>query len=282
MSESVYRVKKILNNNVVLATQGFREVVVVGLGIGHHLRPRDRIESKSIEKVFDLRQEDLLKTTQLVQEIPDDTFFMIYRMIREVADHRNLQPDAHAYVTLVDHLHFAMERFRSGQKIRNLMLTDLKILYPEAYAFSSELLTLFNRHFAIDLPEDEVGFLTMHVVNGLYTDLDNQSSILTDCVFDCLNIIRDQYLLALKLDDLQTQRIMIHLKMLIQRVISRKQVDDSEKVLYNVFDEFESAYSCALQIQKYLEHRLRTHVNRQELVYLTIHIHRLEKQVGTH
>ena len=136
-----------------------------------------------------------------------------------------------------------------------------------------------NEEMNLDLPQDEVGFLTMHIVNGHFDQINNQSNVLTNMVLDSLNIIRDRYLVSLKLDELITQRIMVHLKMLIQRVMSNQQVDFDEVVLYNVIEEFESAYSTAELIQKYIENRLSVKINSQELVYLTIHLNRLEQMI---
>ena len=69
---------------------------------------------------------------------------------------------------------------------------------------------------------------------------------------------------------------MVHIKMLVQRIMIGKQIDFKEKVLYNVIEEFESAYTCALKIREYIENRMNTNINPQELVYLTIHLNRLE------
>lgn len=270
-----YRVKKVLNNNVVLAAQGFQEVIVVGLGIGFKLRVHQVIPNDKIEKIFELKREDIVKTTALAKDISEADFLKIYRILESVSKEHGLTLDPHAYIALVDHIHFAIQRWDKGHPIHNLMLYDLKILYEDAFRFSEALLSTINTAYAIELPYDEVGFLTMHVVNGLYSEINNQSSQMTETIFGCLNIIRDFYLIPLKLDDLKTQRIMIHIKMLLQRVLGNSQLDDGEKVLYNVFDEFERAYICARQIQKYIENRLGVKIHTQELVYLTIHLNRL-------
>lgn len=270
-----YKIKKILNNNVVSAMDGFQEIIIVGMGVGFNTKANQIIPSDKIEKVFVLKRDDFYKTTQLAQDIPETVFYKIVRLIETLSLEKNIHIDEHAYLTLVDHLNFAMERHLSGQVIKNLMLYDLKILYAEAFEFSSLLLNRINETFAIDLPVDEVGFLTMHVVNGTQ-DINNQSSILTDLVFQCLNVVRDTYLIPLKMEDLMTQRIMIHIKMLIQRVMGSNQVDFKEVLLYNVITEFDSAYKCAQKIQEIVESRLKKSIKPQELVYLTIHLNRLE------
>ncbi len=275
--EPKYRVKKILNNNVVQAISGYQEVMVVGLGIGFNAKVRSIIPPDKIEKIFELKEDDYYKASQLIREIPEDLFFKLYRIIEELSRESKIQLEHHAYLSLIDHIHFAYERFQSGQDIKNYLMFDLQILYSEEFSFSQKLLGRVNEVFEIEFPEDEIGFLTMHVVNGMNGKIENQSTVLTEMVFDCLNIIRDYYLVGLKSQEIHTQRIMIHLKMLIQRIMEMKQVDFDEIILHNVIVEFESAYKCALQIHNYIETRLKTPIHSQEMVYLTIHLHRLEK-----
>lgn len=272
-----YRVKKVLNNNVVQATYGYQEVIVVGLGIGFNVRTRSLIPNEKIEKVFELKQDEYYKASQLAKEIPDDSFFGLYRIIEEKSEDAGMTLDNHAYLTLIDHLHFAYQRLKSGQEIKNHLVYDLRILYKDEFNLATAILKEVNKYFKVIFPEDEIGFLTMHVVNGVNEKINNQSTILTDMILDGLNIIRDYYLVSLKLDELHTQRIMVHLKMLVQRVMENIQVDFEEPILYNVIVEFENAYNCASLIRDYIEKRLKTSVNSQEMVYLTIHLNRLEQ-----
>lgn len=275
--EQKYKIKKILNNNVVQASHGFQEVMVIGLGIGFNAKIRSVIPSEKIEKIFELKADEYYKASKLVQEIPDDLFFKLYRIIESKSEDKKMPLDHHAYVTLIDHLHFAHQRLLSGQKIKNYLMFDLEILYTQEFQLAQLILKEVNTLFEVEFPQDEIGFLTMHIVNGANRDMNNQSSILTDTVFECLNIIRDHYLIGLKSQDIHTQRIMIHLKMLIQRVMTFKQVDFDEPILHNVIVDFGSAYNCATKIHNYIETRLKTPINSQEMVYLTIHLNRLEQ-----
>ena len=279
MLDITYRVKRVMNNNVVQAKYGYQEVIVVGLGIGFNAKTRDIIDPEKIEKVFELRKEEFYKTSQLVEEIPEKIFFNLYQILERTSHITRIKLSSHGFVTIIDHLNFAIARHTSGQTIRNLMLYDLRILYPDEFRLGELILESVNEEMNLDLPQDEVGFLTMHIVNGHFDQINNQSNVLTNMVLDSLSIIRDRYLVSLKLDELITQRIMVHLKMLIQRVMSNQQVDFDEVVLYNVIEEFESAYSTAGLIQKYIENRLSVKINSQELVYLTIHLNRLEQMI---
>lgn len=274
--EKRYRVKKVLNNNAVYATSGFLEYIVIGLGIGYHLKHNQVISSDKIEKVFALEREDVGRVVQLAEEVPQELFMSLYNIIDSVSKKYDVELNHHAYIAMIDHIQFSITRFMNGQHVSNLLSADLKIFYPKEYEMSKELLRLIQEEQGVLLPEDEIGFLTVHIVNGLNTALNNQTNLVTECIYDCLNIVRDYYLISLKLDDLTTQRITIHLKMLIQRIISKHQMIEKETMLSSVVSEFKQAYTCALTIKDYLEKKLGTKINEQEMVYLTIHLNRIE------
>ncbi len=276
MSNQRYTIKKILNNNVVSANRGFQEVIVMGLGIGFQAKPREVIDNSKIEKIFELKREDHYKMMSLAQEISEATFNAAYNIIKRNESLFNMPLDNHAYLVLIDHINFVLQRHASGQVIRNLLFEDLRLMYPEELRMALAILNDVNQEFKTDLPEDEAGFLVMHIINGTNPALDNQSALLTDTILDSLNVIRDFYLISLKPEDLATQRIMVHLKLLCQRVLSGTQVDFKERVLYNVFEDFPKAHQCALEVQKFIETRLNAKINQQETVYLTIHLNRLE------
>lgn len=275
----MYRIKKVLNNNVVQATANFQEYIIVGLGVGFNMKPMQKIPEEKIEKVFELKREDYYKSSQLVVEMDQERFMKLYKIVESESNRMKMPLAPHAFFTLIDHMNFAMERYKSGQEIKNMLIFDLKILYPDEFRLAENIYHQFNKVFKIELPFDEVGFLTIHIVNGINHEIDNKSTIVIDAVFDMLNIIRDTFLVPLKPEELMTQRIMIHLKMLLHRVISGIQLEFDEIVLYNVIEEFQSAYKVSQEIQKYIERRFDATLNSQELVYLTIHIHRLEQMI---
>ncbi len=279
--EKKYRVKKILNNNAVHVTANFLEYIVIGLGIGYHLKPMQVVPNEKIEKVFALEKEDIGRVMRLAQEVPQDLFMDLYNLIDTMAKKFNTDLDNHAYIAMIDHIQFSIERLKKDQKVQNLMNPDLKIIYHSEYIMAQNLLESINAKLDVNLPDDEIGFLTIHIVNGLNTSIDNQTNKITDAIYDSLNIIRDHYLLALKLESPTTQRITIHLKMLIQRVISKTQILEDNLILENVLNDFDVAGSCALKIQDHLEKRFKTTISKQELIYLTIHLNRLETQAST-
>ncbi|MDI3310616.1 MAG: sigma 54-interacting transcriptional regulator [Thermoanaerobacterium sp.] len=59
------------------------------------------------------------------------------------------------------HVASSIERISSGKKIENHQLDDIKRIYKDEFEVSKELKKLIEKEFDIDVPEDEVGFITM-------------------------------------------------------------------------------------------------------------------------
>lgn len=67
------------------------------------------------------------------------------------------------YVRLITHLRFAVERIRQQKSIVNPLLDRVKITIPEAYELASELAAYIASRLEVTVPEDEVGYMALHV-----------------------------------------------------------------------------------------------------------------------
>ncbi|MFS0556907.1 glucose PTS transporter transcription antiterminator GlcT [Brevibacillus sp. 179-C9.3 HS] len=67
------------------------------------------------------------------------------------------------YVRLITHLRFAVERIRQQKFIKNPLLDRVKITMPEAYQLAAELAQYISTRLEISVPEDEVGYMALHL-----------------------------------------------------------------------------------------------------------------------
>ncbi len=103
---------------MVSANQGFNEVIVVGLGIGFHAKPRDIIPLEKIEKVFELKREDYYKMLSLAQEIDEEVFNASYKIIKRNEERFKMVLENHAYLVLIDPIKFTLDRYRKDHEGR--------------------------------------------------------------------------------------------------------------------------------------------------------------------
>ncbi len=105
------KIEKVINNNVVSALEDGREVVVMGRGIGFQLRAGMDIPGELIEKVFRLDNPGVMdQFKSLVQKLPPERLQISAEVIQYAKGVMNKKLNHNIYLTLTDHINFAIER----------------------------------------------------------------------------------------------------------------------------------------------------------------------------
>ncbi|HFP0182065.1 TPA: PRD domain-containing protein, partial [Escherichia coli] len=86
---------------------------------------------------------------------------------------KNLNPSL--LLILADHISNAISRVVSGIQINNVFLDEIKALYKAEYAISRDALTIINEQFSVQLPDDEIGFIALHILNNYENSVDYES-----------------------------------------------------------------------------------------------------------
>ena len=71
-----------------------------------------------------------------------------------------------SHMALLDHLVFAIERYFDNIYLENQFKAELKTLYEYEWDLAKDIIDFINRALGINLTEDEVAFVTMHI-NGI-------------------------------------------------------------------------------------------------------------------
>lgn len=273
------QILKVINNNVVSAyNEKGKEVIVTGKGIGFQKKPKDEIDDTKVEKVFRLDDEMTREFERVVADIPYDHIQIVARIITMANDLMDHELSKGIYISLLDHLNYAIIRGKEGIQIENSLLWEIKRFYSAEYQIGLYAIDLIKRELGISLPEDEAGFVAMHILNAeLGSDM-KKTSIVPDVLKDVYNIIG--YSAKHKIDETSFyyDRFVIHLKFLVERIVKKIEYTGQDDALYDMIrEQFPESYRCALRIQTYLKSRMDYVVPDEELAYLTIHIESLMK-----
>lgn len=112
-------INKVLNNNVVtIINQNSEEAVVMGRGIAFQKKKGDEIDESRVEKIFVLKNKGINeKLLTLVNDIPAKYLEVSEEIIRYAEDKLNTKLNENIYLTLTDHISFAISR--AEKKFRN-------------------------------------------------------------------------------------------------------------------------------------------------------------------
>ena len=189
-------VKKILNNNLVLALdQNEREHIIIGKGIGFTNTVGKELRSTNIEKIFVLKSKENTRLyLEMLKNNSSKNIQIITDVIEEINKKMNEKLDEKIYITLSDHLIFAIERYKNNIILQNKMLWEIKNFYPTEYKIAKEALLKLNEYLNIDLPDEEAGNIAFHIVNAQTEKLNMENTISSIKILkDIFNIIQIFY-----------------------------------------------------------------------------------------
>jgi beta-glucoside operon transcriptional antiterminator len=274
------KIAKILNNNVVviLDEQG-REQVVMGRGLGFQKQVGDVLAGDKIEKVFALKSDELVaRLGELLSQIPLEVMTTCDRIIEQSRQRLGKLQES-LYITLTDHCHFAIERQKKGVAIRNVLLWEIKRLYPKEFLLGQEALVLIEKRLNVQLAEDEAGFIALHLVTAQLNSEMPEVMHVTRVMQEILHIVKYQLRLEYDEESLSYQRFVTHLKFFAQRMLSRNVVADDDATLHAaVKDNYPQAWRCAEKINRHLVAEYQRELTTEEIMFLAIHIERVRKE----
>ena len=281
------RVSKVLNNNVVIAIDTHqREVVVMGRGIGFQKKPGMNIDAEEIQKVFTLTKSNDDSIDNRYRELLAGMPILLLEATEQIFElaKKTLSSELHPSVriSLADHIFFAIERLRMGQVVKNGMLSEIKQLYPLEFNLGCQALQLLKDASGIAFPEDEAGFIAMHLVNAqLNEDMNNTISV-TNLIRDIIHMIKYTLTVDLNENSDEFRRLVTHLKFFAHRLIHQTSISDEEDSLFqSVRSKYPTAYACVEKIRKYVDKQFRHSMTSEEMMFLTIHVERVRRSASS-
>ncbi|MCM3789825.1 transcription antiterminator [Domibacillus indicus] len=274
-------VKKVLNNNVLIAASDDKtEVVLIGRGIGYGRQQGDSIVRSSVEKLFVLKdRSEQEQYKKLLPHLDDQTLKVIIAAVELIRERVGETLNEHIHVGLTDHLLFAVNRMMRGMGISNPFLLETKALYPFEYEIAEEVTKLINSKLTIKLPEGETGFIALHIHSAIANkdvkDLSRHSELIATLV----GMIESQLEVELDKESIDYMRLVRHIRYTIERVVRGEKVEEPEKIANLLKAEYPVCYNLSWKLIKVMQQTLKHPVYDAEAVYLTMHLQRIQTKM---
>ncbi|MBS4207062.1 BglG family transcription antiterminator LicT [Bacillus sp. FJAT-50079] len=271
------KIAKVINNNVVSVMKNDTELVIMGRGIAFQKRPGDQVDQDRIEKVFTLNNKQTSENFQLLlREVPIDLMVIVEEVIHFAQNQLGKKLNENIYVSLTDHINFAIERHEQGVEIKNALLWEIKQLYKEEFLIGLKALDKINHKFQLSLPEDEAGFIAIHLINAeMNEDVVNTMNI-TKFMQQIINIVKYHFNVEFDEDSLNYFRFITHLKFFVQRIMKGTHYENDDDFLYIMIKQkHKEAANCTEKIKSYIKKEYNHELTNEEMLYLTLHIERV-------
>ena len=159
--EFLMKIIKIVNNNIVTSLdEQNREIIVMGRGLGFGRKPGMTIDDGKVEKVFRLNSAgENQKLVDIIQDIPLEHIKAADQIIEYAKSMLGEKLKETIYLSLIDHIDGAIERYENQIQFANPLLWEIKQYYPSEFKVGVQRLNILKKMLGIELPVDEAAVI---------------------------------------------------------------------------------------------------------------------------
>lgn len=272
-------IKKMFNNNALLAEDSNRnELILMGKGIAFKKKIGEMVDVNLVEKKFVFDASKLNKKfEQLFDEIPIQYVELSASIIEMAQVEFTSEFDPNIFIAMTDHIAYAIRRYENNQKLKNILLWEIKKFYPKEFELGLRALEIIYHETKLSMDEDEAGYIAMHIVNAQQEGEEIEQTIkVTKMVDNILHIVEYHFQISLDEKSLNYTRFVTHIRFFARRLFSNEISSYADSILYEqVSTRYPEAYQCALKIKKYIEEYCQIKLTMDEMVYFILHINRV-------
>ena len=271
-------VEKVINNNVVTAIdEANQEVVLMGKGIGFQTKPGNEIAKSKIEKKFVLSDKaEVGKFEEVVSAIPLEHLDVCIEIINYAKEVLGKRISSSIYISLTDHINFALERYKTGIVFDNPLAQEVKSFYRNEYLVGEYAVAMIERKLGIKLPADESASIAMHFLNAEYNTVMSDTMHITTLIREILELIEETVKKPLDNTEINYSRFVSHLKFFAFRMFSGEEIIKQDEEYNNmVISLYPKAFSVVERVAYYTKKKYNYSMAVEERVNMTIHIRRI-------
>lgn len=252
------------------------ELIVMGRGIGFGKKPGQEIDETSVEKIFRMDNEDNLERfKELLAKLPLEYVQLSSDIISYAKSSIEIKLNQNVYLTLTDHIGFAIDRFKEGMHFANALLEEIKLFYPKEYLVGKYALRLIEEKTGLKMPDDEAASIALHLVNAQYNTRLSDTYRMTNMIREMMEYVENEFP-QFQENSMYKDWLIINLKYMAHRLLKLPPIDESEeKEFHSVIRQY-CEEECRLvdKINDFLQKNYDCFMTGEERVYLAVSIKR--------
>ena len=274
------RIKKVINNNILCVVEdNGSEMIVTGRGLGFKRKIGERIDPALFEKTYHMEgKAEQRKLRELVAQIPIEHLKLTQDLIEYIKTQVTTPLNESLLITLADHISFAIKRKDEGIEFTNPLQGAIISYYPTEYHLGQHCLRMIRDELDVELNPSEAAFIALHIVNA---ELNTSMSVMYDItklIEGALEVVEYYYQKTFDRESLDFNRFVVHLRYFAQRLFQAapSQADEYDTDFQEmIIRSCKQHYKCAQCVGEYVRNTYHKEVSDAELIYLTIHLKRI-------
>lgn len=273
------KVMKVMNNSLILAEdENKNEVIVMGKGLGFNSKAGDLLDPSKVAKIFVLKDDKASNDyVKLIENMPGEYVDITNFIISYANEKLNGKLNDQVFITLMDHISYALERYNKGITIQNRLLWEIKKFYPKEFEIAKYSVDYINEKLKVHLPDEEAGNIAFHLVNAQTDEQEMENTMLSvKMLKDIFNIVQYHFRITIDKETLNYSRFLTHLQFFVQRLLDGKLIESKNSFIFEqIVKQYPQEYKCAMLIRDYVKNLLGITISDEEMLYIIIHIVRI-------
>lgn len=269
----MYRVKKVLNHNSVIAVKANQEYLIMGKGIGFGKKVTERIEKRVEDTVYSLQElTERGDAREIIKNVSPICLELANEMLNR-AEQEFGKIDRKILFPMADHIEFAVQRIKNNEQISNPLTEDIRVLFYKEYKIAQCMESLLWEQLGVRIDEHEVGYIALHIHSAIEDEKVSQAMQIAGAVRACISLLEEQTGKKIDVMTLAYNRLMNHVRYMVARALSGEQL----KLNMNDYMEikFPKSFKIAEKVCAELSHTLKKELSDIEVGYLAMHIERV-------
>lgn len=268
---------KSFNNNVVYCSDNIKnkKCVLIGNGIGFGISGQSQIDTSKIDSIFYLYEsKNCEKFENLTRDAEPSIVGVTEEVISMINKEMKNELDEKIHITFMDHMIFAVARYKNGIDIKNPFIIETRTLYKKEYEIASKALEIINTRLKINLPADEIGLIAMHIHAAISKKSVSKTSLNTAIIYDMVEFIQEDIEYIIDKDSLDYARLVTHLRFALER--AQNNIPIENLLLTSIKRKFKDSYKLSIKVSEKIKKDFNIVLSKDEIGYLAIHLQNLK------
>lgn len=249
--------------NLIYDSCNEKEILEMIRNIKKNLAPNKTIEISSENRMLNLIDKSIIRQAEktLTKEITE--------MELNLADS--------AYIGLVVHISLALQRIKNGEKITMEKRFLERLASTEEFKLAKKISDGIERDFGLEMPIDEVGYITMHItgaklrINSDINEVDLDYIELINISRKMVDLAEEEFKVSLKKDERLLKDLANHLGPALSRLSMGMEIRNP--LLEDIKRDYNYFYNGVERISVVIkEHIDINSIPDSEIAYITMHI----------
>jgi len=197
----------------------------------------------------------------------------IEEIVKVAEDKLKIRFTDSAFTGLIVHIAFAISRLLAEQDIKIASERLQAVKDKKEYQIAEKIAGLLEEKFPVDIPEDEIAFITIHLLGAKMREgevkADLRENELEYLVREMIRVVEKYFAVELSADQKLHSGLLIHLQAIVNRIIFDLPIKNP--LLEDIKEKYAEVFQASKLAARLIQSEFYVEVSEDEVGYITIH-----------